>query len=194
MKPTLRLWLSGLALSLSTFAAQAAVSIDGINFQDTAQVAGQTLQLNGAGKRVRIIVDVYAMGLYVPKADSSATALIQGPGPRSVRIVLMRDLTGADFAEAMIKGIEQNHSSADLAKLQARLDELGSAMKAFGQLRKGAVVQMNQVPGTGLQVVVNGETKVKGIPGDDFYAALLRIWLGDKPADKDLKKSLLSNR
>jgi hypothetical protein len=194
MKPTLRLWLSGLALSLSTFAAQAAVSIDGITFQDTAQVAGQTLQLNGAGKRVRIIVDVYAMGLYVPKVDSSASALIPGAGPRSARIVLMRDLTGADFAEAMAKGIEQNHSSADLAKLQARLDELGTAMKAFGQLRKGTVVQMNQVPGTGLQVIVNGETKIKGIPGDDFYAALMRIWLGDKPADKDLKKALLSNR
>lgn len=194
MKPTLRLWLSGLALSLSTFAAQAAVTIDGITFQDTVQVAGQTLQLNGAGKRVRIIVDVYAMGLYVPKVDSSASALIPGAGPRSARIVLMRDLTGADFAEAMAKGIEQNHSSADLAKLQARLDELGTAMKAFGQLRKGTVVQMNQVPGTGLQVIVNGETKVKGIPGDDFYTALLRIWLGDKPADKDLKKALLSNR
>jgi hypothetical protein len=106
----------------------------------------------------------------------------------------MRDLTGADFAEAMAKGIEQNHSDADLAKLKARLDDLSTAMKAFGQLRKGAVVQMNQVPGTGLQVIVNGETKVKGIPGDDFYAALLRIWLGDKPADKDLKKALLSNR
>lgn len=194
MKPTLRLWLSGLALSLSTFAAQAAVTIDGITFQDTAQVAGQTLQLNGAGKRVRIIVDVYAMGLYVPKVDSSASALIPGAGPRSARIVLMRDLTGADFAEAMAKGIEQNHGSADLAKLQARLDELGTAMKAFGQLRKGTVVQMNQVPGTGLQVIVNGETKIKGIPGDDFYAALMRIWLGDKPADKDLKKALLSNR
>lgn len=194
MKPTLRLWLSGLALSLSTYAAQAAVTIDGITFQDTAQVAGQTLQLNGAGKRVRVIVDVYAMGLYVPKVDSSASALIPGAGPRSARIVLMRDLTGADFAEAMTKGIEQNHSSADLAKLQARLDELGTAMKAFGQLRKGTVVQMNQVPGTGLQVIVNGETKIKGIPGDDFYAALMRIWLGDKPADKDLKKALLSNR
>ena len=194
MKPTLRLWLSGLALSLSTFAAQAAVTIDGITFQDTAQVAGQTLQLNGAGKRVRIIVDVYAMGLYVPKVDSSASALIPGAGPRSARIVLMRDLSGADFAEAMAKGIEQNHSDAELAKLQARLDELGTAMKAFGQLRKGTVVQMNQVPGTGLQVIVNGETKIKGIPGDDFYAALMRIWLGDKPADKDLKKALLSNR
>jgi hypothetical protein len=106
MKPTLRLWLSGLALSLSTFAAQAAVTIDGITFQDTAQVAGQTLQLNGAGKRVRIIVDVYAMGLYVPKVDSSASALIPGAGPRSARIVLMRDLTGADFAEVVAKGIE----------------------------------------------------------------------------------------
>jgi len=31
----------------------------------------------------------------------------------------------------------------------------------------------------------------KPIAGEDFYRALLRIWLGDKPVQNDLKKSLL---
>jgi len=29
------------------------------------------------------------------------------------------------------------------------------------------------------------------IEGEDFYRALLRIWLGDKPVQEDLKKALL---
>jgi hypothetical protein len=29
------------------------------------------------------------------------------------------------------------------------------------------------------------------IEGEDFYRALLRIWLGDRPVQDDLKKSLL---
>jgi hypothetical protein len=38
---------------------------------------------------------------------------------------------------------------------------------------------------------VNGQPRGKPIPGDDFYRALLRIWLGDKPVDGDLKKGML---
>jgi len=37
---------------------------------------------------------------------------------------------------------------------------------------------------------MNGE--VKGvIAGADFYTALLDVWLGDEPADEDLKEAML---
>ena len=39
--------------------------------------------------------------------------------------------------------------------------------------------------------MVNGKPAGKPISGEDFYRALLRIWLGDKPVQEDLKKSLL---
>jgi len=192
MKAILRTTLAGAILSLA-LGAHAAVDVSGIKFADTVTVAGQTLQLNGAGKRVRIIVDVYAMGLYVPKAENDAASLLRA-GPKSVQIVLMRDLSGEDFAEAMTKGFNQNHSDADRARFQPRLDELSAAMRGFGKITKGTVVNMNQVPGAGLRVLVNGEQRAKDIPGDDFYAAILKIWLGDKPADSDLKNALLKNR
>jgi hypothetical protein len=38
---------------------------------------------------------------------------------------------------------------------------------------------------------VNGEAKGRAIPGDDVYRALLRVWLGDRPASSGLKKALL---
>jgi hypothetical protein len=38
---------------------------------------------------------------------------------------------------------------------------------------------------------VNGQPRGKLMPGDEFYRALLRIWLGEKPADGDLKKGML---
>jgi hypothetical protein len=40
-------------------------------------------------------------------------------------------------------------------------------------------------------VVVNGKAQGSAIAGEDFYGALLRIWLGDKPVQDDLKKALL---
>jgi hypothetical protein len=33
--------------------------------------------------------------------------------------------------------------------------------------------------------------KGKAIADEGFYRALLRVWLGDKPVDADLKKGLL---
>ena len=45
--------------------------------------------------------------------------------------------------------------------------------------------------GSATQLVVNGKPAGKPITGEDFYRALLRIWLGDKPVQDDLKKSLL---
>jgi hypothetical protein len=39
--------------------------------------------------------------------------------------------------------------------------------------------------------VIDGKPAGAAIEGEDFYRALLRIWLGDKPVQDDLKKALL---
>jgi Chalcone isomerase-like len=179
-------------LSALPLQAQAAVEVRGVKFADTATVAGQSLQLNGAGVRVKVIIDVYAAGLYVGKRDASAQALVSQPGAKSMQIVLLRELTGEEFADAMVKGFRKNNSDADVARFQPRLDELRKTMVAFGTVKKGTAIQLNFVPGAGSRTLVDGAQKGADIPGDDFYAALLKIWLGTKPVDDDLKEGLLS--
>lgn len=134
-------------LSALTLQAHAAVEVRGVKFADTTTVAGQALQLNGAGVRVKVIIDVYAAGLYVGKRDASAQALLSQPGAKSMQIVLLRDLTGEDFADAMIKGFHKNNSDADVARFQGRLDELRKTMVSFGTVKKGTAIQLNLVPG-----------------------------------------------
>ncbi|MGD2172849.1 MAG: chalcone isomerase family protein, partial [Gammaproteobacteria bacterium] len=41
-----------------------------------------------------------------------------------------------------------------------------------------------------VRVSRNGK-ELGAIPGDDFKTALLEIWLGNHPADKQLKKGML---
>jgi hypothetical protein len=41
---------------------------------------------------------------------------------------------------------------------------------------------------------VNGALQGKPIGGEDFFRALLRIWLGDKPVSADMKKALLGQK
>lgn len=174
--------------------AWAAVDIKGAKFNDTYQLANQPLQLNGAGVRVKVIVDVYAAGLYVARKEHSASALLNQTGPKSMQIVLLRDLTGEDFADAMIKGFKKNNSDNEIARFQAKLDEIRSQMMAFGQVKKGTTIRIDNTPGAGTRVLVDGVQKGTEIAGDDFYAALLRIWLGNSPVDSDLKDALLGAR
>lgn len=187
-------WAFAALLSALTFQAQAAVEVRGVKFADTATVAGQALQLNGAGVRVKVIIDVYAAGLYVAKRDTSAQSLLGQPGAKSMQIVLLRDLTGEDFADAMIKGFHKNNTEADVARFQARVDELRKTMVSFGTVKKGTAIQLNLVPGSGIRTLVDGAQKGSDIQGEDFYAALLKIWLGAKPVDDDLKAGLLSTK
>jgi hypothetical protein len=47
------------------------------------------------------------------------------------------------------------------------------------------------LPEGGTRLSINGKQLGKDIAGEDFYRALLRIWLGSKPAQDDLKELLL---
>jgi hypothetical protein len=55
--------------------------------------------------------------------------------------------------------------------------------------KKNDVVTLDFVDG-GTKVALNGEPRGV-IPGEAFNIALIRIWLGDKPAQGDLKKAML---
>jgi len=180
-----------IALWAMALPARAIVEIKGVKFNDTYQMGNQALQLNGAGVRVRIVVDVYAAGLYGPHKEHNATALISQPGPKSMQIVLLRDLTGEDFAEAMVKGFRKNNSDNDVAKYQPKLEEIRTLMMGFGQVKKGTSIHIDNTPGSGTRVLVDGVQKGAEMAGDDFYAALLRIWLGNSPVDSDLKEALI---
>ena len=45
--------------------------------------------------------------------------------------------------------------------------------------------------GAETRVLIQDQPVGQPIAGQDFYRALLRVWLGDKPVQDDLKKALL---
>ena len=50
---------------------------------------------------------------------------------------------------------------------------------------------MDFVPGEGTLFSFDGRAVGEPIEGDDFFAAILAIWLGPKPADAGLRDALL---
>lgn len=168
-----------------------AVEVGGARLPDTASVAGQALVLNGAGVRTRVFFKVYAMGLYLPAKVGSTEAVLASPGARRVTLHLLRKLTGEDFAKAFNEGLNANTSDAERQQLQAQIQAFVGTFARQGDLKEGDLIHMDWVPGTGLVAALNGQPVGSPIPEPAFYNAVLRIWLGDKPADAELKPRLL---
>jgi len=184
--------IAAVALAFAAMGAAAqAVEVEGVKLDPSVQVGGATLQLNGAGVRTRAIFRVYVAGLYVPQKANSAAALLAQKGPRRVAITMLRNVDADTFSGALSEGLQKNLSEAQFAGFKAQIDTLSANFKAAGEAKKGDVIHLEFAPDAGTRVVVNGKAQGSAIAGEDFYAALLRIWLGDKPVDGDLKKGLV---
>jgi len=67
-------------------------------------------------------------------------------------------------------------------------------MAELGEAKEGMRITLDWSPPAGTVVTVNGKATGNPIAGEDFYRALLRIWLGDNPVQADLKKALLGDK
>ncbi len=179
-----------LALFLWVHAAGAA-QVAGVNVEDKARVGSSELVLNGAGLRTRIVFKVYVGALYLPEKTADAAKILAAPGPKRVSMTLMRNLSAKQLIDALEEGMRANHTEAQLAALQPRLDVAVSTMREIGSAKEGQVVALEYLPGTGTRITIDGASKGPPIAGDDFYAALLRIWIGEHPVDASLKKAML---
>jgi len=166
------------------------VEVEGVKLEPTAQVGGAALQLNGAGLRKRAIFKVYVAGLYVPQKSADAPALLAQKGPRRISITMLRDVDADSFSGALNDGLRANHTEAQVAGFKAQIDTLNANLKAVGEAKKGDAIHFEYLPESGTRVTVNGQARGSAIPGEDFFTAVLRIWIGDKPVDGDLKKGL----
>jgi hypothetical protein len=168
-----------------------AAEVAGVKLEDRTKVGASDLVLNGAGVRTRAIFKVYAIGLYLPDKKPAATDAIGAPGPKRVAIHMLRDVDAATFTEALVEGMRPNHDEATMKTLEPRIAELSSIMNELKEAKKGMMVLLDWQPGAGTVVSVDGKSRGKPIAGEDFYRALLRIWIGERPVQDDLKKALL---
>ena len=184
----------GLLCSLALALPAMAVEIEGVKLDDAAKVAGKDLKLNGAGVRTRAIFKVYVLGLYLTDKKKTTADVLASEGPRRFTIVMLRDVSGEDFGEAFMTGINKNIDKAEKSKLVNQLGKFGEIFTSQGSLKKGDILISDWVPGSGMVMTLNGKSISEPIPDVAFYNAVLRIWLGDKPADTTLKPLLLGEK
>jgi hypothetical protein len=168
-----------------------AAEVAGVKIDETAQVAGTQLKLNGAGLRSRAFFKVYAIGLYLQDKAGSPSAVLSSSGPKRAHLHMLRDVDAAEFGKALADGVQDNHTEAEVKALAPRLAVLVALMNEIKEAKTGLAIDLDWIPGAGTQVTIGGVPRGKPIPGEDFYRGLLKIWLGENPVSGDLKKSLL---
>ena len=181
--------LTAAAITLAT-PAVCALDVAGQVIADKLKLGNADLVLNGAGIRTRAFFKVYVGALYLPERKTTAAEALASKGPKRVSLHLLRDLTAEQIGGAL-DNLTDNLSDAEREAFKGRIADLKATMETVGAAKEKSVITLDFVPATGLQIALDGAQKGKTIAGEDFYRALLKIWLGDKPVDSTLKSGML---
>ena len=181
-----------MSLLLATLAMRAgAAEIAGYTFDDRIQLAGSELRLNGVGMRAVAWIKGYAAGLYLSQQARDTAQVLSAPGPKRVQLRMMLDVGADVFVKALHGGMEDNSSDVERQKLAPRVEAFDRIMRSIGDVKKGDLINLDYLPGHGFVLSLNGQVRGEPIPGEDMYAAVLKIFVGDHPVDKRMKVGLL---
>jgi hypothetical protein len=187
----LKRWLLATATFLLASAAFAQVTVSGVKFDETADVRGSKLQLNGAGTRYKAIFKVYAAGLYLPKKGGTTDEVLGMPGAKRLNITMLREIDSSELGKLFSRGMEDNMEKKAFSKLIPGVIRMSQVFSDHKKLSAGDTFSIEWVPGAGTMLTVKGVPQGEPFREPEFFNALLRIWLGPNPADWKLKEALL---
>jgi hypothetical protein len=118
--------------------------------------------------------------------------VMKSDGPRRMQLVMMREISSDDFGNAFMTGLNNNLDTKDKSKIVTQISKFGEMFALLDALKKGDVLDLDWIPGTGTQCYLNGKKIGEVTPDLIFYNSVLKIWLGEKPADNSLKGKLLA--
>jgi hypothetical protein len=185
-------WIAVMLLALAGWAqAQSQTEVAGVKYDNSINLGGSTLQLNGAGVRYRAVFKVYALGMYLPKKTTVVSEAIGQAGPKRLHVVMLRDIDANELGRLFTKAIEDEIPRQDFAKIIGSLTRMGQMFAEFKTLSSGDAFTVDWIPGTGTVISVRGKAHGEPYKEPEFNAAMMNIWLGKTPADARLKEAIM---
>jgi hypothetical protein len=178
-------------LSSASAVQAATVDVAGVKLEDSITVQGAPLQLNGAGIRYKAIFKVYTAGLYLGGKASTTEEVLAAPGPKRMTITMLRDIDSRELGKLFSRGMEDNMERSSFSKLIPGVMRMSKVFSDHKELKEGETFVLDWLPGTGTVLTVKGSVEGEPFKEPEFFNALMRIWLGPKPADWRLKDALL---
>ncbi len=173
------------AVIVSVNFTTAQTKVGDVTLPNKVTLSGESMDLNGAGMREKYWMDLYAGGLYVQTKSSDANTIINADAPMAMKLHIVSGMVSQKkMIGAVNEGFENSTSGKATAKEQAAFTACFN-----DEINKEDVFDIVYANGV-TTVYKNGEKK-GSVAGLAFKKALFGIWLGKKPADKDLKKGML---
>ncbi|HYF41672.1 MAG TPA: chalcone isomerase family protein [Ramlibacter sp.] len=178
------------ALAMGSAIAQPVVT-NGVKFEEAVELRGTRLQLNGAGTRYRGPFKVYAAGFYLTKKAGTPEEVLAAPGPKRISVTMLREIDSSELGKLFARSMEDNMDKAAFSKLIPGVMRMSQVFTDNKKMAAGEQFTIDWVPGTGAILTVKGQVQGEPFREPEFFNALLRIWVGPKPADAGLKDALL---
>lgn len=185
---TVREALSALALAAALVVAvpAGAAEIEGVRFADDVAVGETRLVLAGVGKLRWWMLTPYVGAFYV--GEGVDPARWREDVPKRLELEYFYSIAGAKFGPAGEEVLARNVDRATLDGLRDRLRAIGAL---YVDVAPGDRYALTYLPGRGTELSKNGRA-LGTIPGADFAAAYLSIWLGEDPISGAFRDALLS--
>jgi Chalcone isomerase-like len=200
INPITRPWLvrarhAALGLTLLTCLTATSVAnteLAGVRYAPTMRSGNVNLSLNGSGIIYKAIYKQYTVGLYVSKKSSNSNELVNQPGPKQLRFVVLIPMRVDAMGKMLARGIELNTTRPEFHKIIPDTIEMGRVFSKMKRMYPGDTVAIDYTPQLGTRFLVNERPVGQAIAGPNFFNAVLKSWVGDKPNSQDLKNELLN--
>jgi len=163
-----------------------AVEVAGVDLAPQVQMAGETLHLNGYGIRKKFFFKIYVGSLYTAHQVNSTADELAAQGGTLIRMNFLHSKVGKQkIVDAFAEGFARNSPSFSS----------GREAKAFLGWFDSDFVKKDQVDllvaGDGTVSAIQNDRLLGSLPSPELASAVLLIYLGDKPADEDMKRGML---
>lgn len=170
---------------LFSFSVNAAQDVSGVSVPDKVSVEGSSLNFKGAGVRSKFFIDLYVGSLFTQSGNAD---VIKSPDMSAIRLNI---ISGLITSEKMVTAINEGFDSATAGNVAPIEAEISEFIRVFSdKIVEGDQFTLVSAPGKGLLTYKNNQL-LSTIDNDAFRQAVLAIWLGDTPADDDLKDDML---
>jgi hypothetical protein len=148
----------------------------------TLPVAGQELGLAGCAPREVLWRDVYALGLYLPRAQTTVGYIRDPSTAKALRLKVAYEGDVPDeLPDKWQEALRRAYSQDLVRTLQGH----------YRTLKTGDTLTASYAPGRDTTILLNGEPIISK-PGHGLMDALLGLWIGRDPVSEDMRREILA--
>jgi hypothetical protein len=169
--------------------AQKQIIFEGVTIPRTIQFNKKTLELNGAGSRSKMWMEVYIQALYLSQLSQDPKEIIESDTEMSIRIEITSKIVSSGRLRKAIKSGFESSAPEKAEQLKEKILELNDLL--LDDITERDVFELSYNPKEKSVWVIKNKSLKGKVQGFEFKKALFGVWLCNNPVDKELKNNLL---